>query len=122
MKLKHLTKKTIIVIVIIGVYFLWCNIASFNVDKATKHLTENALSSSHNCCAWFVMRAMQSGNSPAIILPAWAYKYYLPTIGWEKISTNSYVPQKGDVCVFPFKKHHIFGHIAMWNGEQWISD
>ena len=123
MKHKILNKKTIIIaIVIITSYFAWCNIASFNVNKATEHLTENALSRSHNCCAWFVMRAMQSGNCPSIILPAWAYRYYLPMIGWDKVDTNSYIPQKGDICVFPYKKQHIFGHIAMWNGEQWISD
>lgn len=103
-------------------YLLWCNIAPFNVDKATNPLSEHAFSHSHNCCAWFVMRAMQSGGCPAIILPAWAYRYYLPIIGWEEININSSIPQKGDVSIFPYTKNHIFGHIAMWNGEQWISD
>ena len=106
-------------IVLIAGYFIWCNVAPFNENRASMHLTENALSRSHHCCAWFVMRAMQSGGSPAIILPAWAYRYYLPLIGWEEVHGT---PKKGDICVFPFNKHHVFGHIAMWNGEQWISD
>lgn len=122
MKLKTLNKKALIFIIAVIVYFVWCNTASFDTDKATKHLTENALSRSHNCCAWFVMRAMQSGGCPSIILPAWTYRYYLPMIGWKEVSLDSYSPQKGDICVFPYVKHHIFGHIAMWNGEQWISD
>lgn len=123
MILKILNKKSLtITALFIAIYFMWCNIAPFNVNKATRHLTENALSRSHNCCAWFVMRAMQSGGCPSIILPAWAYRYYLPTVGWKEVSIDSYKPQKGDICVFPYKRHHIFGHIAMWNGEQWISD
>ncbi|MDE6417056.1 MAG: CHAP domain-containing protein [Duncaniella sp.] len=123
MKLKIFNKRVSINIAVIVIgYFVWCNVATFNVDKATKHLTENALSKSHNCCAWFTMRAMQSGGCPSVILPAWAYEYYLPTIGWKEIKEKSYTPQKGDICVFPFKRNHIFGHIAMWNGEQWISD
>ena len=122
MKLKTLNKKLLVIAIVITGYFMWCNIAPFNVNMATRHLTENALSRSHNCCAWFVMRAMQSGGCPSIILPAWAYRYYLPTVGWKEISIDSYEPQKGDICVFPYKRHHIFGHIAMWNGEQWISD
>ena len=84
MILKILNKKFLtITALFIAIYFMWCNIAPFNVNKATRHLTENALSRSHNCCAWFVMRAMQSGGCPSIILPAWAYRYYLPTVGWK---------------------------------------
>ena len=30
--------------------------------------------------------------------------------------------KKGDIIVFPAIKNHIFGHIAIWNGEQWVSD
>lgn len=121
-KVIDVRKKIVLITITIIGYIAWCNTASFNIDTAAKLLTENALSRSHNCCAWFVMRAMQTGGSPSIILPAWAYEYYLPLVGWKEIKEEAYTPQKGDICVFPHVKHHIFGHIAMWNGEQWISD
>ena len=53
----------------------------------------------------------------------------MPLVQFEEISKKGYKPQKGDVVVFErplgrtWKK--IFqwrGHIAMYNGNQWISD
>lgn len=111
----------IFIAILIG-YISWCCFYTYDINKATTHLRENSLSRSHNCCAWFVMRAMQKGGFPSIILPAWAYKYYLPINGWKEINDSNYIPVEGDVVVFPFVKGHPYGHIAMWDGSQWISD
>lgn len=122
MKLNRLNKIIIAIILLFSIQLLWGKMYYFNVEKACSHLTTNALSRSHNCCAWYVMRAMQSGGVPSIILPAHMYKYYLPLLNWKEIPVKNYVPQKGDVVVFPRVNNHIWGHIAMWNGSQWVSD
>ena len=33
-----------------------------------------------------------------------------------------YVPEKGDIVVFPMTWKHPLGHIAIWNGKHWVSD
>lgn len=103
-------------------FVIWNGLYSFDKEKAAFALRTNALSRSHNCCAWYVMRAMHKGGCPAIILPAFAYSVYLPLIGWEEIKEANYKPKSGDVSVFPAVKGHPYGHIAMWDGSRWISD
>ena len=60
---------------------------------------------------------------------AWRYVYYLPTIGFGKVtsfisnSPNGYVPMKGDIAVY--KKQNrtdVPGHICMYTGQRWCSD
>lgn len=123
-------KKTLIFIaLIVGIYAVRCRTYSFDADKATAHLTEHGRDKSIHCCAWYTMRALQAGGCPAIILPAQWYKYYMPLVQFEEIPKKGYIPQKGDVVVFDcpagktWKKiSQWWGHVAMFNGKQWISD
>lgn len=117
MRKKIISLAFILVISYIG----WVKTYHYNIDKAVTHIENNALSKSHTCCAWFVMRAMNKGGCPIGILPAYAYRYVLPWYGFTEISKDSPL-RKGDIIVFPHVKHHIYGHIAMWTGDQWISD
>lgn len=109
-----------IVIILISVLVIWSRHFSYNPEKTAVYVTNNALSRSHTCCAWFVMRAMQAGGCPIGIYPAYYYSKVLPKYGFKVIDTKDY--KKGDIIVFPAIKNHIFGHIAIWNGEQWVSD
>lgn len=131
---KHLRKaKTIrilsgLVLALVG-YAIWTQTYSFDADKAARHLTENGKEKSIHCCAWYTMRALQAGGCPAIILPAQWYRYYMPMVQFEEVSQDGYVPMKGDVVVFErpawrgwIRPSQWWGHIAMYNGEQWISD
>lgn len=116
-----------IILVITGVIMLLfgyvhLNTKQFNAKKASEYITSQALSKSHNCCAWYVMKAMWVGGKPVYILPAWGYEYILPSMGFEEVSRKNYEPKEGDIVVFPRINGHIFGHIAMWNGKQWVSD
>ena len=98
---------------------------SFSVNAASRYLIEHAYEKSHNRCAWHIMCAMNAGGQPVPLLRACDYKWYfrgfLDTQFYEVPSEN-YIPEKGDIVVFPKVKNHPYGHIAMWTGEQWVSD
>lgn len=95
---------------------------AFDKEKAVKHLTENAEAKSRTWCAWYVMMALRAGDCPIYLLPAYGYAWLLPRMDFEEVSRKNYVPQKGDIIVFPATGKHVWGHIQMWNGEQWVSD
>ncbi len=97
-------------------------LSDFNKQRAADYATAHALSRSHTCCAWFVMKAMWAGGKPCPILPAADYRYILPSMGFKEIAKERYRPQTGDIVVFPRVGKHIWGHIAIWNGRQWVSD
>ena len=95
---------------------------TYSVDKAVAYVNEHAETHSRNMCALYVERAINAGGQPAFILPAWGYAYVLPHMGFDEMKRDDYRPQKGDIVVFLRVKGHIFGHIAMYNGHQWVSD
>lgn len=115
--------------IIVAGYVIWTQCYKFNIDQATTYLTEQCRNKSIHCCAWYTMRALQAGGCPAIILPAQWYRYYMPLVQFKEIPKESYNPKKGDVVVFERpsgrsrkKISQWWGHIAMYNGRQWISD
>lgn len=122
-------KKLLIVLLLgMGGYITYLKVYSYDLDKAVSFVEGNALSRSHTCCAWFVMRAMQEGGCPIGIYPAWMYKDILPLYNFKKVYVgkgniaDNYIPQKGDIIVINKTKKHFWGHIAMYTGKQWISD
>lgn len=118
-----ITFKIIVTLLLIfGTTILFSHLKSFNPEKAARYVTENAAPRSKTCCAWYVMRAMHTGGCPISIYPAWAYKYILPLHNFEKVDKQNYRPQKGDIVVIENSKAHFWGHIAMYNGEIWVSD
>ena len=118
-----------VLLVLLAGYSVWTQTYKFDAEKAATHLTEHGLDHSIHWCAWYTMRALQAGGCPAIILPAQWYRYYMPLVQFEEIPEKGYIPKKGDVVVFErpagrdWKKiSEWWGHVAMYNGEQWISD
>lgn len=100
----------------------------FDVDKAARALNRNARGKSTGYCAKYVRLAMEAGGLKLIKHPVAASDYdeYLPSLGFKKIEKDeNYLPKKGDIVVtkaFKGKKNHPYGHISMYNGEQWVSD
>lgn len=116
----------VLFVCLVGIYCL-ISIHYYDVDKATIYLTEHANSQSQHECARYVRKAIQAGGCPTYIHPASAKDYdaFLPKLGFEEISITDYHPVKGDVIVIKPPQHakgHEHGHIAMYNGEKWISD
>lgn len=107
----------------------------WDVQKAVQHLNEHAEASSKGYCARYVKAAINAGggisNWPSIV----SAKDYGPALierGFNIIAvTGSFLA--GDVVIiqgikkadFPageIKKDHPHGHMAMFNGRQWVSD
>lgn len=100
---------------------------SYNVDVAVKHLRKNAQPKPVRLCAGYVRQAITAGGVPTFIRPPMAswYSWYLPMIGFGQVDVDNlstYTPQKGDLVVFGSTSRHPYGHIAMYDGNQWISD
>ena len=98
------------------------NKEGWDISSAVSHLNANAEPRSIGYCAKYVRQAMEAGGMSTAGRPGSAKGYisYLPSKGFTEISTSSYLP--GDIVVFDQVPGHQHGHIAMWNGSQWVSD
>lgn len=103
----------------------------FDVEKAVKHLNENANSKSLGKCARYVRLAIEAGGMSTVGRPNSACNYDKFLLKKEFgevhiLSLDKYKPQKGDIAVFEAfqgkNKYHEHGHIQMYNGERWVSD
>ena len=106
------------------VYTTYTRPYRYDVDKATAFLTSNAERRSKGLCARYIRLALEAGgcNTWGHPLTAKGYGDFLLDLGFSPIATKGYRVRKGDIVVFDAVKGHPFGHIAMWNGKQWISD
>ena len=103
-----------------GVFYL--RKCEWNPEKVAVYATENAEVKSVGLCALYVRRAMIAGGIPLYQGGnAWSYKYLLPVIGFENVNENEGL-MVGDIVVFQPIDGRKFGHIAIWNGKQWVSD
>lgn len=101
---------------------LYLRHCDWNAEEAARYATENAAKKSVGLCAMYVRRAMVAGGIPLYQGGnAWHYKYLLPILGFEEID-NKEEKMIGDIVVFQPIGKRRFGHIAIWNGKQWISD
>lgn len=103
------------------------NSSGFDIDKATGFLESQANSSSTGQCAKYVRQALEAGGLSTAGRPTAAADYdnFLPKIGFVAIQYTDisyYQPQKGDIVVMPRITGHNYGHIAMYSGNEWISD
>lgn len=96
----------------------------YDVNIATEYLSKHAEERSVGKCAQYVRLAIREGGCPTYFHPESACDYiqFLPKLGFKEIVTENYYSQKGDVIVFSSVKEHEYGHIAMYNGNHWISD
>lgn len=101
------------------------------VDKFTKHLREHALKKlgGEGKCAEYVRKALQAGgaNIPRPYPPAGkAFGPALLRLGFHEITVenpDTYHFLTGDVMVMqPHKGGKQYGHVAGYDGKNWISD
>lgn len=98
----------------------------FDVVEAVNHLNANALPRSIGRCATYVRLALQAGGLDVRNNPVAARDYgpFLRARGFVEVSGDDFMA--GDVAVMrAFRgrsKNHPYGHVQMYNGEQWVAD
>ena len=97
---------------------------TYDVDKTLAYLNEKAHKKSQGLCAQYVRKALEAGGCSTWGHPMCAKGYtdFLPYLNFSEVDRKNFSPQKGDIIVFDATKGHPYGHIAIWNGKQWISD
>lgn len=95
----------------------------YNPEKAVRYAADHANKKSVSLCAYYVRLSIEAGGCPTFFYPnsACDYKTFLPRLGFKQLS-DSRKPEIGDIVVFNAVKNHPHGHIAIWDGKQWISD
>ena len=96
----------------------------WNRNNAVAHLDANAKNQSSGRCAEFVRKAVEAGG--VILIRRVSAKDYGPSldqVGFRLVGggvDGQYYP--GDVAVIQPIAGHPHGHMAMYNGQIWISD
>lgn len=94
----------------------WCP------EAAARYATEKAEKKSIGMCALYVRKAIIAGGIPLYVGgDAWSYKYTLPILNFHQVGKKS-EREVGDIVVFQPIGGRKYGHIAIWNGKQWVSD
>ncbi|MGZ5199707.1 MAG: CHAP domain-containing protein [Telluria sp.] len=100
----------------------------FDKDKFATYLTAHAGKHSQSHCAKFVRLALEAGgaDTKGHPIPAKDYGLTLTRNGFRAITVADpakFIFIKGDVVVMePTKKGNQAGHIAGFDGKNWISD
>lgn len=96
-----------------------------DIGKAVAHLDASASRASKGKCAAYVRRAMLAGGLAIDPHPLYAKDYgpYLINAGLKEVAAKNYAPAKGDIIVIQsYSAQDPAGHIAMYDGKQWVSD
>lgn len=91
---------------------------------AARRAARAAHSRSRGLCAKYVRLALQAAGykfTPNASAYQYATRGTLARAGFTKISNNSR-PQVGDVVVISRSRKHPHGHIAIYDGRNWVSD
>ena len=99
--------------------------SGMNAANAAKKLNAIAGERLTGLCARHVQQALEAGGTGGLGHPTYARHYgpYLLSRGFITVPHDGYRPEQGDVVVIqPVSDGAGPGHIAMYDGSQWISD
>lgn len=101
---------------------LYLRHCEWSPEAAARYATEHAEKKSVGMCALYVRKAIMTGGIPLYMGgDAWCYKYTLPILNFHQVGKMS-EREVGDIVVFQPIGGRKYGHIAIWNGNQWVSD
>lgn len=110
------------VIIISASGLLYLRHCEWSPENAAKYATEHAEKKSVGMCALYVRKAIIAGGIPLYVGgDAWSYKYTLRILNFHQVGKKS-EREVGDIVVFQPIGGRKYGHIAIWNGTQWVSD
>jgi hypothetical protein len=110
------------VIIISASGLLYLRHCEWSPEAAARYATEHAEKKSVGMCALYVRKAIIAGGIPLFVGgDAWCYKYTLLILNFHQVGKKS-EREVGDIVVFQPIGGRRFGHIAIWNGSQWVSD
>ena len=98
---------------------------AFDRNKFVATLNSTALPPfGQGICAKHVRIALEAAgvNSAGHPVSAKDYGPFLQTVGFAVVTTTPYVPQTGDIAVIQRTSKSVDGHIAGYDGTQWVSD
>ena len=95
-----------------------------DVRKFTQKLTSISSSSSTAKCARSIRIALQSAGAKVVNHPVAASDWgpTLKNIGYQQIKPAFDQPRVGDIYIIKKTQKHVYGHIAAYTGQQWVSD
>ena len=95
-----------------------------DVHKFTQKLTSISSSSSTARCARSIRIALQSAGANVLDHPIAASDWgpTLKNIGYQQIQPAFDQPRVGDIYIINKTQKHVYGHIAAYTGQQWVSD
>ena len=98
--------------------------AKIDLEKFAITLRTRAFVKSKSKCAKFVRIALEAGGANTTGNPEAASDWgpLLIKNGYTEVAQSFDHPQKGDIYIIPRTKVHKWGHIAGYDGTQWISD
>jgi RHS repeat-associated protein len=96
----------------------------FKTTAFANALDSNALPRSSGQCAQYVRMALEAAGVNTAGHPVAASNYgpFLRSKGFSSVNQNGYSTAVGDIVVFGRTAQHKDGHIAGYDGSQWVSD
>ncbi|ENK7249404.1 LysM peptidoglycan-binding domain-containing protein [Acinetobacter baumannii] len=100
------------------------NTQKINLEKFAEILRKRAKEKSQHQCAKYVRIALEAGGADTSGHPVAASDWgpTLKKIGYKEIPEEFNKPQLGDIYIITKTDKHQYGHIAGYDGSQWISD
>lgn len=98
--------------------------SKIDLNKFADTLRSRAENASKSACAKYVRIALEAAGANTTGHPIAASDWgdTLINIGYKEISADFNHPIKGDIYIINKTKNHKYGHIAGYDGNQWISD
>jgi len=97
-------------------------VVGFNIERAVSTLNENANERSVRACGRYIGLALQAGGIKGAMADGKDYGPILLNNGFNIVNKITYYPIKGDVTVYNGNTTHKWGHVQMYNGNEWVSD
>ena len=120
--LNGLVISILIFVVVAVVCLLYLRHCEWSPEEAARYATEHAEKKSVGMCALYVRNAIIAGGIPLYVGgDAWSFKYMLQILNFHQGGKKS-EPEIGDIVVFQPIGGRKYGHIAIWNDKQWVSD